>query len=48
MKIFLYGCEIVVFGLLLICGVSSHWEIVKEGPVDGVCSGARGPLVRGQ
>jgi hypothetical protein len=35
-----YGYEIAVYGLLLICGVSSCWEIAKEGLVDGVSSGA--------
>jgi hypothetical protein len=37
---FFCGYEIVVYGLLLICGISSCWEIAKEGPVDGVSSGA--------
>jgi hypothetical protein len=36
-----YSYEIVVYGLLLVCGVSSCWEIEKEGPVDGVSSGTR-------
>jgi hypothetical protein len=36
-----YGSEIVVYGLLLVCGVSSRWETAREGPVDGVCSGSR-------
>jgi hypothetical protein len=37
----LYGYEIVVYGLLLVCGVSSCWEIAGEGPVEGVSGGAR-------
>jgi hypothetical protein len=32
------GYEIVVYRLRLVCGVSSCWEIAKEGPVDGVSS----------
>jgi hypothetical protein len=36
-----YGYEIVVYGLLLICGVSSCWEIAREGPVEGVSCGSR-------
>jgi hypothetical protein len=28
------GYKIVVYGLLLICGVCSCWEIAKEGHID--------------
>jgi hypothetical protein len=31
-----YGYKIVVYGLLLICGVRSFWEIAREGPVGHV------------
>jgi hypothetical protein len=31
-----YGYEIVVYTLLLVCGVSSCWEIAREGPIQGV------------
>jgi hypothetical protein len=31
-----YGYETVVYRLLLICGVSSRWQIARRGPVERV------------
>jgi hypothetical protein len=36
-----YSYEIVVYDLLLVCGVSSCWEITRESPVTRVPVGAR-------
>jgi hypothetical protein len=36
-----YDYEIVVYELLLVCGVSSFWEIAREDPVEGVSCGSR-------
>jgi hypothetical protein len=36
-----YGYEIVVCGLLLVGGVSSCWEIAREGPAERVSCGSR-------
>jgi hypothetical protein len=35
------GYEIVVYRLLLICGISSCWEIAREVPAEGVFCGSR-------
>jgi hypothetical protein len=36
-----YSYNIVVYGLRLVCGVSSCWEIAREGNVEGVSCGSR-------